>query len=89
MFAFSVVWIVLATMAVVLATSRKFASMEGSGLAEVRSSEENSLRRADAHQTGVVEQWGRVVTGVAVLYCVALLSGFLYISWQNGQQILK
>jgi hypothetical protein len=36
-----------------------------------------------------MDQWGQIVTGVAVLYCLTLLSGFLYIGWQNTQQILK
>ena len=87
MLAFAVVWIVLATAAVVLATQRKFASIEDSGFVQARSSEVNAP--ADAHGSGVINQLGNVVTGVAVLYCLALLSGFLYIGWENGQQILK
>jgi hypothetical protein len=91
MLAFAVVWIVLATAAVVLATQRKFASIDETSFVEVRSSEANPLpqHQAGAHRAGFIDQLGSVVTGVAVLYCLALLSGFLYIGWQNGQQILK
>jgi hypothetical protein len=87
MLAFAVVRIVLATAAVLLATQRKFASIEESSLVQVRSSEVNAP--ADAHRSSVIDQLGNVVTGIAVLYCLALLSGFLYIGWQNGQLILK
>ena len=91
MLAFAVVWIVLATAAVVLATQRKFASIEDNGSVQARSSEENALHphQTDERRPGVIDQWGKVVTGVAVVYCLALLSGFLYIGWRNGQQILK
>jgi len=81
MLAFSFFWIVFATVAVVFATVRKFASIEDTGRVEADSTESN--------RGGVIDRWGKVVTGVAVFYCLAILSGFLYIGWQNGQQILK
>ena len=36
-----------------------------------------------------VRQSGKAVTIVAVIYSLALLAGFLYISWQHGLELLK
>ena len=82
MLTFAVVSIVLVTAAVVLATIRKFSAVEEGGNSP-------DLRLAAADMAAMVDRWGKVVTGVAVLYCLAILTGFLYIGWQNGQQILK
>jgi hypothetical protein len=91
MFAFSIVWVVLATAVVVLATVRKFASVDEENYTPIRASEPQPLhpQGATVRQSSAMDQWGQIVTGVAALYCLTLLSGFLYIGWQNTQQILK
>jgi len=91
MFAFSIVWVVLATAVVLLATVRKFASVDEGNYSPIRASEPQlaHAQRTTGHRTSAMDQWGQIVTGVAVLYCLTLLSGFLYIGWQNTQQILK
>ena len=85
MLAFSVVWVVLATAVVVLATFRK-------ANVTVECEDESRIiqqRAATAQHLDTTDRRGKVFGALAVFYGLVLLSGFVYVGWQNSQQILK
>jgi heme/copper-type cytochrome/quinol oxidase subunit 2 len=51
-----------------------------------------SMRRSDTtRDEGEVKIWrsGKLLTGVAVVYSLVLLAGFLYTGWQHGLELIK
>jgi hypothetical protein len=51
-----------------------------------------SMRRSDTIQGEGevrVRQSGNLLTGVAVVYSLVLLAGFLYIGWQHSLELIK
>jgi len=91
MLAFSILWVVLATAVVLLATVKKAASREEGGFLHVRDAEGRIIHQqvAVAQRLDSIDQWGKLVTGAAVVYGLLLLAGFCYVGWQNSQQILR
>ena len=80
MLIFSIVWVVLATTVTVIATTRRTAVRQDDGASPTEFP-------ADAvEETG---SRGKALTGFAVVYTLALLAGFVYISWQHGQELIK
>lgn len=91
MLAFSILWVALATAVVLLATVRKVASSEEDGILRVRDAERRIIHQqvAVAKRLDSIDQWGKLMTGAAVVYGLLLLAGFCYVGWQNSQQILR
>ena len=91
MLAFSILWVALATAVVVLATVRKVASRDEDGYLHVRDAESRITHQqvSVAQRLDTIDQWGKMVTAAAVVYGLALLTGFCYIGWQNSLQILR
>lgn len=90
MLAFSLVWVVLAVAVVLMATARKFAAPQEDDYLQVRDSERRIANQKFevAQRLDTTGHWGKAFTAVAVVYGLALLTGFLYVGWQNSQ-ILK
>ena len=91
MLAFSILWVVLASAVVALATARKFAAHEEDDYLSVGDSESTKIgqQAVVARHLDTIDRWGKVFTAAAIVYGLVLFSGFLYVGWQNGQQMLK
>ena len=86
MLTISVVCVALATAVVLFATMKKFASQPQQQ--EILWRDHNAAP-ADKYLEQRLDQWGKRITAVAIIYALALLSGLFYIGWHNGQPFMK
>ena len=91
MLVFSVVWILLAVTVVALATMRKFATREENDCLHVSDVDAPLVARqlSMAQRLERIDKWGKTLTAVLVIYGLALLAGYLYVGWQDSQNLLK
>ena len=91
MLVFSAVWILLAVVVVALATMRKFATRDENDCLHVSDVEVPMVAQqlSMVRRLERIDKWGKTLTAVVVIYGIALLAGYLYVGWQDSQNLLK
>ena len=89
MFALSILWAILATAVVGLAAYRKLAARGEDDLIHVRDVDATVIGKqsALAKTLDAVDRWGKTLTILVVAYGLVLLGSYLYMSWEQSQQL--
>ena len=89
MFTLTSVWAILASAVIALALYRKVAARGEDDMLHVRESEAaiNAKQSALAKTLNRIDRWGKTLTVAVVLYGIVLLARFLYVGWEQAQQL--
>jgi len=82
-----VIWAVLATIVMALALWRKFATRDEDDYLHVDDTRATAKQFSLAKTLDAVDKWGKVLTAIVVIYGIGLLAAYMYISWNEGNQI--
>lgn len=78
-------WLALACSIAGLALYRKLVSTREDDMLHVLDNESHMQKQAAlAHRLDVVDHWGKILTGSAIIYGVLLAVGYFYQVWMEG-----
>ena len=90
LFPFAILWMLLVVVVVALIVYRKWISKDEEDSIHVMDGEAGQIMRQTvmAEKLNVIDKWGKTLTGVVLVYGLAMASIFLYNAWLAGETAL-
>jgi hypothetical protein len=85
---FAVVWALLASVVLALIVYRYSVSRHEDDTLHVLGANVATEQTSVAHKLEVIDRWGKILTAITVLYGLAMVAAFLYLSWVQGSTTL-